>query len=214
MAVILDFLSLKRHWVTALFPVFSGSAASEGSSSRGHGQAIPWSLNAHLSTVNQLLPALDLFLKVIHNDLPDMSPPREFCLRLVMQMLEFLHQLLKDGMLRQSRLGGTEREVAEKEDLDRAMEVVMGYISKLRDAMLADELKQKRLVRSVTVRSVTVRSVDSASLGAETRDSVSTDSVDASVLMQSVDSEVSFQCGRWDGTEVLCCVVSGLLMTG
>lgn len=99
--------------------------------------------------------------------------------------------------------------MAEKEDLDRAMEVVMGYVSKLRDAMLADELKQKRLVRSVTVRSV-----DSASLGAETRDSVSTDSVDASALMQSVDSEVSFQCGRWDGTEVLCCVVSGLLMKG
>ena len=118
-------------------------------------------------------------------------------------MLEFLHQLLKDGLLRQSRLGGTEREVAEKEDLDRAMEVVMGYVSKLRDAMLADELKQKRLVRSVTVRSV-----DSASLGAETRDSVSTDSVDASALMQSVDSEVSFQCVAvgWNGGFVLYCI--------
>ena len=87
----------------------------------------------------------------------------------------------------------------------------MGYISKLRDAMLADELKQKRLVRSVTVRSV-----DSASLGAETGDSVSTDNVDASALLQSVDSEVSLQCGS--GMElrfcVLCCVASGLLMKG
>lgn len=170
--------------MNCIFSVFSGNIADKESGSQH--QAIAWSQNAHVSAIKELLPALDLFLKVINNDLPDMSPSREFCLRLLIQTLEFLHQLLKDGLIRQSQLGGTERELMEKEDLDEAMEVVMGYVSKLRDAMLADELKEKRVARSVTVRSG-----GSASLDMEAGDSVSADSVDALTPSQGIYSEVS-----------------------
>ena len=182
--------------------VFSGNAAAgevsgfnaRSSSSSSSTSTTPWSPSAHVSTVCDLRPALDLFLKVIGNDLPDMSPSPEFCLRLLTQTLDFLHQLLKDGLVRQGQLGGTEVEVAERGDLDEAMEVVMGYVARLRDAMLAHELRQKRRSRAVTRRSA-----GSVSSEAETGDSVSADSVDASsgsaaatMSAKDISSEVSF----------------------
>ncbi|XP_070207763.1 spatacsin-like isoform X2 [Littorina saxatilis] len=169
------FLCAKEH-------LFSGNGSNNSSPTH---HSTPWREETHLSTINDLLPALDLFLKVINNDLADVTPPRDFCLRLLIQTLEFLHHLLKDGLVRQRQLGGTKIETAEKEDLDRAMEVVMGYISKLRDAMLDHEMKQKKLARAVSMRSVGSTSVDT-----EKTDSMSMDSVDAGgTLTQDICSE-------------------------
>ena len=168
-----------------------------GGSSKQNPSVYPtssWADNAHISAMEELAPALDLFLKVINNGLPDMSPSREFCLRLLAQTLEFLHNLLKDGSVQSSQLGGTDLEVEEKKDLDRALEVVMSYIAQLRDAMVADELQQKRLMRALTMRSKSSASAEQGSV-----DSLSVDSVDAPSPAPVVLSEVSsaLQSDAW-----------------
>jgi hypothetical protein len=175
-------VSMLNFLFTCLPTVFSCVGHDKtGYNNHQHSPHQAWVPDSHVSAVNEILPALDLFLQVIKSDLPDLSPPHDFCLRLLVLTLEFVHGLLQDGMVRLSRLGRTETELAEKADLDLALDGLMQYMSKLRDVVAANDSKQKRLRRAVTMRSAGSRSLGSDVSDSEALDSVSvgTDSVDA-----------------------------------
>ena len=80
-----------------------------------------WSPDLHFSSVTDILPALDLFLKVINCDVAGLTPPRDFCLRLLTQTMEFMLVLLKDGMMRSGQMGDGPHTQAERIDLDKAL---------------------------------------------------------------------------------------------
>ncbi|KAK7503511.1 hypothetical protein BaRGS_00005050 [Batillaria attramentaria] len=106
-----------------------------------------WAPNTHYNAVCELAPAFDLFLKAIHDDITSSNPAQEFTHQLLSQSLEFLHTLLKDGLVLQSSLSGTGTEVLEKEDVERALATVMEYIAQMREALVALEQKQRKVGR-------------------------------------------------------------------
>ncbi|XP_076465994.1 spatacsin-like [Babylonia areolata] len=176
------FLHSKQH-------VFSGRSVEAGSPHLSPA----WSDGAHLSTMTQLLPALELFLKVIRGDLADLSPPREFRCRLLGQTLEFVHDLLKDGAMRRGQLTGPGTPRAERDDLDSAMQVLMGYIGQLRDAMMAEQCRQKQSQPAASTRPLTSQPCER-----ESPDVVREDGVDGDTTDLYTEEAVEEACGAND----------------
>ncbi|KAL8574758.1 hypothetical protein ACOMHN_035875 [Nucella lapillus] len=174
------FLASQQH-------IFSGHGRNTAPSTPSQ----TWTEGAHLFSMRQLSPALDLFLKVIHGDLADMSPPQEFGERLLRQMLEFLFDLLKDGSVRHGQLTRKDAHRAESLDLDFALEVAMGYIGRLRAAQSADQSQKRRAA---------LRPSTSVSADKESLDAVSVDTVDADPGEVTVytEDDVERACGGND----------------
>lgn len=110
--------------------------------------------------ISQLAPAFDLFLKTIRGSSSDITPTNEFSLRLVSHSLDFLHALLKDGLILQINLGADASHAAEREDLDKALSTVMDYIAYFRDALLAAERRQETLPRLTTGKSIALETAE------------------------------------------------------
>ncbi|PVD19335.1 hypothetical protein C0Q70_19822 [Pomacea canaliculata] len=150
----LDTVSLFLHNKESLFSAKKAQVL-QGRISTGQILPLPAQRScSHTSSVMELVPALDLFIRAISGDMAGLATSHDFCLRLFNCCMEFFQNLLKDGLALQSDLGVTEEERAEEQNLTEALSIVIDYISQLRNVAHTIELKRKSLGRAVTDRSM------------------------------------------------------------